>query len=76
MLTLTRRWWYIMSVLSNLLEEFKASNDLVEILFKYLKSIKYYSVLLSPKSTQKPGAVSNRWKVDVNIKLESDKQKS
>ncbi|MFS4457430.1 type IV toxin-antitoxin system AbiEi family antitoxin domain-containing protein [Maribacter sp. 2304DJ31-5] len=39
---------------------------------EYLKASKYYPVLLSPKSKEKPGAVHNDWKVDVNIKLESD----
>ena len=58
--------------LGYLLEEFQAENSLVEILFEYFKSIKYYPVLLSPKSKQKAGAVNNRWKVDANIKLESD----
>ena len=46
--------------------------DLYTPIMKYLKASKYYPVLLSPKSKEKPGAVSNRWKVDVNIKLESD----
>ncbi|GGD13008.1 type IV toxin-antitoxin system AbiEi family antitoxin domain-containing protein [Hyunsoonleella pacifica] len=39
---------------------------------KYLNTSKYYPVLLSPKSKEKPGAVLNDWKVDINIKLESD----
>lgn len=55
-----------------LLEELEAKNSLVEILFEYFKSVKHYPVLLSPKSKQKAGAVDNGWKVDVNIKLESD----
>jgi predicted transcriptional regulator of viral defense system len=41
-------------------------------LFSHLKSSKFYPVLLSPNTIQKPGAVNNRWKVDINIKLESD----
>lgn len=55
-----------------LLEETKENASHSNQIFEYLKSLIYYPVLLSPKSTQKPGAVDNRWKVDVNIKLESD----
>ncbi len=58
--------------LGYLLEELQAESSLVEILYEYFKSVKYYPVLLSPKSKQKAGSVDNRWKVDVNIKLESD----
>ena len=32
----------------------------------------FQQTLLSPKTGQKPGAVDNFWKVDINIKLESD----
>lgn len=55
-----------------LLEELQAEDGLVEMLFHYFKSVNHYPVLLSPKSKQKAGAVDNRWKVDVNIKLEND----
>lgn len=58
--------------LGYLLERLEADNSLLEILAKYFKSIKNYPVLLSPKAKQKAGAVLNKWKVDVNIKLESD----
>ncbi|MBL4879733.1 MAG: hypothetical protein JKX82_00280, partial [Oleispira sp.] len=58
--------------LGYLLEEQQAEDGLVELLYKYFKSVKHYPVLVSPKSKQKPGAVDNRWKVDVNITLESD----
>lgn len=58
--------------LGYLLEELQADNHLIEQLYEYLKSTKYYPILLSPKSKQKAGAVDNRWKVDVNIKLKSD----
>lgn len=46
--------------------------SLVGLLTEYFQSVQYYPVLLSPSSKEKPGAVDNRWKVDVNIKLESD----
>ncbi|MCG2460838.1 type IV toxin-antitoxin system AbiEi family antitoxin [Flavobacteriaceae bacterium F89] len=55
-----------------LLDELHPDNNLAKILFQYIKSVKHYPVLISPKSSQKPGAVGNRWKVVVNIKLESD----
>ena len=55
-----------------LLEENEANNNYQEKIFLTLNSAKFYPVLLSPKSNQKPGNVNNRWKVDVNVKLESD----
>jgi len=42
------------------------------VILDYLQSNQYFPVLLSPKANQKPGSVDNNWKVDVNIKLESD----
>lgn len=55
-----------------ILEELEANNDLTDPILNYLKSEKFFPVLLSPKSDQKAGSVDNPWKVDVNIKLESD----
>ncbi len=55
-----------------LIEELGINEELQEMIYTYLKSSKYYPILLSPKSSAKPGAVHNKWKVDVNIKLESD----
>ncbi len=55
-----------------LLEELHADENLTEAILQNLKSSKYFPVLLTPKSEQKAGAVDNQWKVDVNIKLESD----
>ena len=55
-----------------LLEEIGINEEMHELIFVNLKSSKIFPVLLSPKSNEKPGAVDNRWKVDVNIKLESD----
>jgi len=55
-----------------LLEELLGSNNFSELLFEKLKQQAFYPVLLSPKKNEKPGAVTNRWKIDVNIKLESD----
>lgn len=55
-----------------LLEELGINEESQELLMAHLKRAKFFPVLLSPKSNEKPGAVSNRWKVDVNVKLESD----
>lgn len=44
----------------------------INVILDYLQSNQYFPVLLSPKGDQKPGSVDNNWKVDVNIKLESD----
>ncbi|OQX80154.1 MAG: hypothetical protein B6D64_03700 [Bacteroidetes bacterium 4484_276] len=55
-----------------LLEEVQADQNLNTQIKEHLQQSKFFPVLLSPKSGQKPGAVDNPWKVDVNIKLESD----
>jgi predicted transcriptional regulator of viral defense system len=55
-----------------LLEVFGGTEQHKEQIFEHLKSTEYYPVLLSPNSQQKPGSVDNKWKVDVNMKLESD----
>jgi len=55
-----------------LLDELQADSQLKELLSEYFKENRCFPVLLSPKSKEKPGAVNNIWKVDVNIKLESD----
>lgn len=55
-----------------LLEELGVNKEFQEILFMNLKMSNFFPVLLSPKSNEKPGAVDNRWKIDINIKLESD----
>lgn len=55
-----------------LLEELGINEDFQELIFMNLKSTNFFPVLLSPKSNEKPGAVNNRWKVAVNVKLESD----
>ena len=55
-----------------LLEELKAEEELIKLVSNHLSSTKYYPVLLTPRSKQKAGSVYNVWKVDINIKLESD----
>ncbi len=55
-----------------LLEELEINRELEELIFTQLKANNFFPVLLSPKSNTKPGAVNNRWKVVVNVKLDSD----
>jgi predicted transcriptional regulator of viral defense system len=55
-----------------LLEELGMEEEFQEMIYSELKAKNFFPVLLSPKSKEKPGAVDNKWKVDVNVKLESD----
>jgi len=55
-----------------LMDELQVNDSMSLILFEYLSQSSFFPVLLAPNSKQKPGSVDNRWKVDVNIKLESD----
>ncbi|MEQ8686563.1 MAG: type IV toxin-antitoxin system AbiEi family antitoxin [Imperialibacter sp.] len=55
-----------------LLESLLRESQLTDTLMRYLELEKYFPVLLSPSSSQKPGKVYNKWKVDVNIKLDND----
>lgn len=55
-----------------LLEEVGADENLSNQIKTHLKKSKFFPVLLSPKTGQKPGAVDNFWKVAINIRLESD----
>ena len=68
--------WYLnkstLQRLGFILEELELNEEFQEMIFVKLKSTKIFPVLLSPKSNEKPGAVNNRWKIAVNIKLESD----
>jgi predicted transcriptional regulator of viral defense system len=50
----------------------EADKKIIKLLEMHLQKSKYYPVLLSPRSTEKPGTVNNKWKVAMNIKLESD----
>lgn len=58
--------------LGYLLNEIKAAPALLELLQDYLETHNHYPVLLSPQRNKKAGSTGNPWKVDVNIKLESD----
>lgn len=55
-----------------LLEELCLKEELQDLIFMKLKEISFYPILLSPSSNKKPSTVNNRWKVDINIKIESD----
>lgn len=55
-----------------LMEYHGVGEEITGILYNKLKENKFYPVVLTPKKGVKPGAVDNRWKVDVNIQLEND----
>jgi len=68
-------WYPHKSTLQRLgfiLEEIQVDEALTQPIMEHLKANKYFPVLLSPKTNKKAGAVNNKWKVDVNIKLVSD----
>lgn len=68
--------WYpnksVLQRLGFLLDEINPKSEIPNLVYEYLKLKKIYPVLLSPRSNEKAGAVENRWKVDVNVKMESD----
>jgi hypothetical protein len=51
---------------------FNADKKISDLVYENINSSKFYPVLLNSDTKQKAGTVSNRWKVDINIKLESD----
>jgi len=55
-----------------LISEIYLNNSLGNLIFEHLNRQKFYPILLQPDTKQKPGAVDNKWKVDVNLQLESD----
>lgn len=55
-----------------LMEEIEVQESIPQLIYDRLKNERFYPVLLSPKKGQKAGSTGNRWKVDVNIKLEND----
>lgn len=55
-----------------LLEELQGKSERTEFIFQFLNQENFYPVLLSPKNNQKAGSTGNRWKIDVNLELESD----
>jgi predicted transcriptional regulator of viral defense system len=55
-----------------LLEELQGKHPISDHIFDRLKTQAFYPVLLYPDKNQRPGSVNNRWKIDLNIPLESD----
>ncbi len=55
-----------------LLEELQIDKNKADLIFNKLKEDTFYPTLLSPKKEQKAGSAKNRWKIDVNLKIESD----
>lgn len=69
------RWYPNKSTLQRfgfILEELGIKEHFQEMIYAELKTNNFFPVLLSPTSKNKPGAVDNRWKVDVNVTLEND----
>jgi predicted transcriptional regulator of viral defense system len=62
--TLQRTGW--------LLEKINGVNAVSETIYSALEQKTCYPILLSPVKNQKPGSANNRWKVDVNLKIETD----
>lgn len=68
-------WYGNKSVLQRmgfLLEEISGNGHIQNLLFKFLDEASFYPTLLNPAKGQKPGSTGNRWKVDVNLEIESD----
>jgi predicted transcriptional regulator of viral defense system len=68
-------WYPSVSAIQRLgyiLEELQVDEQLVNCVFNHLQNKKHYPILLTIKKGQKPGSTGNRWKVDVNIELDSD----
>ncbi len=55
-----------------LLEEIQVDQVIIDQLYDYLQKSNFFPVLLSSEKGQKAGKAKNKWKVDVNIELESD----
>lgn len=55
-----------------LLEELLGPNGFSEVIFQKIKQEPFYPILLSPNKHEKPRSIQNRWKIDVNLLLESD----
>lgn len=55
-----------------LLEYLSAERALIAIIEEFLIKQKYYPILLSPETGRKSGRGENRWKVNMNVKPETD----
>ncbi|HKL34085.1 MAG TPA: type IV toxin-antitoxin system AbiEi family antitoxin [Tangfeifania sp.] len=69
------KWYPNKSTLQRLgflAEELGINENFQKIMFDHLVQSNFFPVLLTPNSGEKPGAVDNKWKVDVNVQIESD----
>lgn len=55
-----------------LLDEIDMDSNITDLIYEKFDTMNTYPILLYPNKNEKPGSAKNRWKVDVNIKLESD----
>lgn len=58
--------------LGYLLEQINVGHEGIQHISQYLRQHRHFPVLLSPKKGQKAGSTGNFWKVDVNVKIQSD----
>lgn len=68
-------WYNNKSVLQRmgfLLDLWMPGRKIADMIFKRLIQNSFYPVLLNPVKGQNAGSTSNRWKVDVNLELQSD----
>ncbi|MBA7568684.1 hypothetical protein ES708_10418 [subsurface metagenome] len=68
-------WYKNKSVLQRmgyLMDEFFRIKKFSNKIFNHLRTDTFFPVLLSPRIGEKAGSAGNRWKVDVNIKLDGD----
>jgi len=69
------QWYRVKSTLQRagfLLDQFSEGHSLADMIYETLRSSSFYPVMLSNRMNEGPGSTSNRWKVDVNVHLESD----
>ena len=69
------KWYSNKSVLQRLgflIEYLQPESELLNPLKTHLERNPFYPVLLNTFDKNRPGAVDNAWKVDVNLELESD----
>lgn len=68
--------WYpyksVFQRMGYLMDELQVDEDLSRLLYGHLSKQTINSVLLNPKKGAKPGKTGNKWRVDVNVLLESD----
>ena len=58
--------------LGYILDQIQTNSKLTDLIYNELKQRGFYSVLLYPVKEQKAGSTGNRWKIDANVRLESD----